>query len=445
MSVVSDTVPLTWQPDELLALALSRPSEALAAARQVLAQNPTAAKAGDLDRESDILASLGVARLLAGQTLRGLSVLDALVRNNSGVPAGRILIRRSYAFWVLGRGTHALRDAQDAVDLLSGAGDPVWEARALHHRAMAYSVLGDTERADRDYARAETLYAACGQHLEYANVREERAEAAHARGDLPTALAHLDHAQDLFDQLGVFEAELAVNKITVLLAAGLARDALREADAAVSTIERDRGSAAWRARAAVLLCPAAAATATWARAAPGAGPSAVPPPAPVVGGAAELILLSAGSRARIARPAGAARQVTGGWMDGAEGRSPPADGRLALAQGQRDEAATCDPPRHPAPGAALSQHRLAAQATWCRRARRGMLAACDRGQSARPAPADAGRRRAARWPPPMGGASGHGVALCGARGTPACCLSGANAGGPRCSASPSARPRTASW
>src|SRR6185312_5040554 len=144
MSVVSETVPLTWQPDELLALALSRPSEALAAARQVLAQNPTAdqaagvvlrhfgdiddaigelenarrfaRRAGDLDRESDIRASLGVARLLAGQTQRGLSVLDALVRDNSGVPAGRILIRRSYAFWVLGRGAHALRDAQAAVD-----------------------------------------------------------------------------------------------------------------------------------------------------------------------------------------------------------------------------------------------------------------------------------------------------------------------------------------
>ena len=84
---------MTWEPDKLLALALSRPSEALAAAREVLAQHPSAAqaavahqaagvvyrdfgdigqaieefkdarrfahKAGDLDRESDVLASLG--------------------------------------------------------------------------------------------------------------------------------------------------------------------------------------------------------------------------------------------------------------------------------------------------------------------------------------------------------------------------------------------------
>ena len=41
------------------------------------------------------------------------------------------------------------------------------------------------------------------------------------RGDLPAALAYLDHAQALFDQLGIFWAELFVNKCTVLLAAGL--------------------------------------------------------------------------------------------------------------------------------------------------------------------------------------------------------------------------------
>ena len=83
-----------------------------------------ARKAGDLDRESDVLASLGVAWVLAGQTRRGLSVLDTLVQGSSGVPAGRILIRRAYAFWVLGRNAEALRDAQAAVDLLSGARRP---------------------------------------------------------------------------------------------------------------------------------------------------------------------------------------------------------------------------------------------------------------------------------------------------------------------------------
>ena len=73
-----------------------------------------------------------MALLLAGQTRHGLSVLDAVLERSHDVPAGRILIRRAYALWVLGRHAEALRDAQAAVDLLSGAGDLVWEARALH-------------------------------------------------------------------------------------------------------------------------------------------------------------------------------------------------------------------------------------------------------------------------------------------------------------------------
>jgi tetratricopeptide (TPR) repeat protein len=417
---------MAWEPDELLALALARPSEALAAARQVLAQHPSASqaavahqaagvvlrhfgdigeaieelkdahrfarKAGDPARESDVLASLGVARLLAGQTRRGLSAVDAVLRGSHGVPAGRILIRRAYALWVLGRYAEALQDAQAAVDLLSGTGDLVWEARARHHRAAAYFAVGDTERADGDYARAETLYATCGQHLEYANAREERAAVAHARGDLPTALAHLDHAQDLFDQLGVFEAEVVVNKCTVLLAAGLARDALREVDAAVSTIERDHGSAARRAE--LLYSSALAAAATHdldlaQRRSADALRMFRRQQRPWWAARAELVLLDCRFRGgdRSAPLLQAARRVTARLDALDTARAVDAHlltGRLALDRGRRDEAG-----RH-LRSAAGARHRgqlrtrsagWLAQATWCEAEGRwrGMLAACDRG------------------------------------------------------------------
>jgi tetratricopeptide (TPR) repeat protein len=417
---------MAWEPDELLALALARPSEALAAARQVLAQHPSASqaavahqaagvvlrhfgdigeaieelkdahrfarKAGDPARESDVLASLGVARLLAGQTRRGLSAVDAVLRGSHGVPAGRILIRRAYALWVLGRYAEALQDAQAAVDLLSGTGDLVWEARARHHRAAAYFAVGDTERADGDYARAETLYAKCGQHLEYANAREERAAVAHARGDLPTALAHLDHAQDLFDQLGVFEAEVVVNKCTVLLAAGLARDALREVDAAVSTIERDHGSAARRAE--LLYSSALAAAATHdldlaQRRSADALRMFRRQQRPWWAARAELVLLDCRFRGgdRSAPLLQAARRVTARLDALDTARAVDAHlltGRLALDRGRRDEAG-----RH-LRSAAGARHRgqlrtrsagWLAQATWCEAEGRwrGMLAACDRG------------------------------------------------------------------
>src|SRR6266568_3228607 len=157
-------------------------------------------------------------------------------RARPGIGAGKPTSPRAWAWPGSWPGSHAeaLRDARAAVDLLAGAGDLVWEARAVVWRAAVYLAIGDIERADRDYARAERLYAECGQQLEYASARQERGLAAHARGDLPTALAHLDSAQILYDQLGTFEAELFVNKCTVLLAAGLARDALSEVNTAVS-------------------------------------------------------------------------------------------------------------------------------------------------------------------------------------------------------------------
>jgi tetratricopeptide (TPR) repeat protein len=427
VSVGPYSVQVAWDPDRLHALALSRPSEALTAAREVLAQDPPAAqaavahqtvgvvlrdfgsideaieefkhayrfarKAGDLERESDILASLGSALVLAGQTRRGLSVLDAVLRDSRGVTAGRILIRRAGVLWTLGRHAEALRDAQAALDRLSGAGDPVWEARAMHWRAAAYFAVGDIERADRDYARVEALWAECGQQLEYASARQERGLAAHARGDLPAALAHFDDAQGLFDQLGVFEADLFVNKCTVLLAAGLARDALREAEAAISVIERDHGSTTRRAE--LLYSSALAAAATgdfnlaqrrsaealrlfrrqqrlwWAA-------------------RAELVLLLcrfAGGEDRSAGLLPAARRVTARLDELDAARAVDAHlltGRLALARGRREEAG-----RH-LETAARARHRgqlrtrgtgWLARATWCEaEARwRGMLAACDRG------------------------------------------------------------------
>ena len=427
MSVASDTAPVSWDPDKLLALALSRPSEALAAARELLALNPPASqaavahqtagvvfrefgdireaieefkaarrfarKAGDLDREGDVSASLGMALVLAGQPGRGLSVLDSLLERSRGVPAGRILIRRVNAFYVLGRNAEALRDAQAAVGLLAGAGNLVWEARAVVWRAAVYLAMGDIEQADRDYAKAEALWVECGQQAEYASARQERGVAAHARGDLPTALAHLDHAQTLFDELGIFVADLFVNKCTVLLAAGLAQDALREVDAAVARIERDHGSATRRAELLYSSAVAAAATGDFGLAQDRSDEALRlfrRQQRPWWAARAELVLLLcrfAEGEDRSATLLRAARRVTARLDELDPARAVDAHlltGRLALARDRRDEAA--DHLRIAADARHRGQLRTRsagwlAQATWCEAEGRwrGMLAACDRG------------------------------------------------------------------
>jgi tetratricopeptide (TPR) repeat protein len=417
---------VTWNPDELLARALSKPSEALSDARHALAQHPPpaeaavahqvigvvlrhfgdideaidelrkarrlACKAGDLTREADVLASLSVALLLAGQTKRSLVLLNEVLRSSRGVPAGRLLIRRCYAFWVLGRHAEALRDAQAAVDLLCGAGDLVWEARALHHRATVYAALGRTDRADRDYADAEALFASCGQDLEYANACEERAAAAHASGDLPTALAHLEHARQLFEQLGVFEPEVTVNKCTVLLAAGLASDALREAELAVATIEQDGGSAARRAE--LLYSCALAATAVGdldvaQRRSAEALRLFRRQQRPRWAEQAELVLLLCRSASGDDSPSllRAARKVAARLDELDATRAVDAHlltGRLAIAHGRRQEAGRHLQTAAAARNRGVPRTRCAgwlAQAIWCSAEGRwqGMLAACDRG------------------------------------------------------------------
>ncbi|MGZ4626905.1 MAG: CHAT domain-containing protein, partial [Kineosporiaceae bacterium] len=270
------TPPAPQNLDDLPALALSRPHEALTLARTLLANHPSsrvaaaahhaigvvlrefgaidealaefrtgmhrARQATDIARVADIRASYGVALLLAGRTRRGLAEIEAAAGDAVGEAAGRIEVRRAYGLLLLGDYREMLRAAQRAVVLLAH-GDPVWEARAHNHRAVAHLALGAVALADRDYARAEELFARAGQRLEYAIARHDRAVAAFARGDLPAALTLLDDAQRVIDELDVFEPDLSITRAQVLLAAGLDRDALRVADEGVVRSERLRGSA----------------------------------------------------------------------------------------------------------------------------------------------------------------------------------------------------------
>ena len=68
-----------------------------------------------------------------------------------------------------------------------------------------------------------------------------RALVAFASGDLPAALAFLDAATPRYEKLKVPTTSLHIDRCAVLLAAGLAEDALAEAEAAVSEMEQIRG------------------------------------------------------------------------------------------------------------------------------------------------------------------------------------------------------------
>ncbi|HKB31919.1 MAG TPA: hypothetical protein VKD26_13930, partial [Streptosporangiaceae bacterium] len=262
---------------ELLPMAVARPREALVRARAMLADSPNmwdasvarhvvgivlrdfgdvnaairelraalrlAHAAGSPERQADVLASLGAALVYAGRTRAGLASLDAAVGKVSGVPAGRVLMRRGGTLLVLGRHREALDDLRRAVTVLRRAGDTMWEARALSHLALTYLALGSTERADAAIGTAERLFAETSQDLESAYATHNRGLVAFRSGNLPVALSYFDEAARRYESLGTPTPDLSIDRCAVLLTAGLPGDALHEADVAIRDLERVHGHA----------------------------------------------------------------------------------------------------------------------------------------------------------------------------------------------------------
>ena len=271
----------TRDVDELLRLALSRPREALAKAHAVLTGRPDpydasvahqaaaivlrefgdveaglremrealrlAHRTGSAEREADVLSSLGLALVYTGRTAAGLAAFDRAMERSTGVLAARVLARRGIVLWVLGQYPAALEDLRHAVVVLRRAGDLLWTARALTNRGLVYLGLGSTSRADGDFVSAVRLFAELGQELEATYPEGNRALVAFASGDLPAALAILDEATVSFRRLKVPTTSLRIDRCAVLLAAGLADDALAEAEAAVRERDQIRGRATQKA------------------------------------------------------------------------------------------------------------------------------------------------------------------------------------------------------
>jgi tetratricopeptide (TPR) repeat protein len=262
---------------ELLTLAASRPQDALLAARSLLAGGPSSYDAslahhaigivlrdhGDLpaaiaelrkgvrlarasgrpEREADVQATLGIALAWMGRSRQGLAMLDQAMAGARGSAAGRALMRRALILNSLGRFHEAHQDLCRALPYFRRASDTVWEARSLSWRGLVFLGLGLPARAGGDFARAEELFAATGQVFEYAMARHNRGLAALSRGDLPGALAYFDEAEKRYDALGENVPELAIDRCSALLAAGLTADAARETGSALGRIPPEGGIA----------------------------------------------------------------------------------------------------------------------------------------------------------------------------------------------------------
>jgi tetratricopeptide (TPR) repeat protein len=265
----------TAEASYVLALTLSRPAEALARARALLARRPpvTAAEAsmahqamgislrdlghledglaelrralraarasGQPQRQADVQASLGLTMALGGSTSRGLVHLDRAALVARGVLAGRVLMRRADVLAIVGRRDEALADLNRVVVILHRHRDFLWEARARSHRGLVLLEMGQNRRADADFRRAEQEYKRVGQEWEYAMARHNRGLVAAASGHVPEALEYLAEAGRRYEQLGTPMPDVAIDRCGILLSAGMAADAWAETDAAARRLEHE--------------------------------------------------------------------------------------------------------------------------------------------------------------------------------------------------------------
>ncbi|MFJ4629774.1 CHAT domain-containing protein [Streptomyces sp. NPDC088847] len=256
---------------ELLPMVFAAPGEALAGAREVLDGDPTpfqasvahhvigiwqrdfgdirlalhhlrrardlAARADSAEREADVLGTLGVALVHAGRTRQGLEAFERGIARGTGQTRARVLYRRAYVWWVLGRHPEALEDVRRAIAVLRQADDVIWIARALTLRATVHLALGAVDRADADFTAAERLWETTGQEHDKADAVESRGLAAFRSGDIPVALQLLDEAEEMYAKLATPTFMLTIRRCEVLMSAGLAGEALTHADAAVRLLD----------------------------------------------------------------------------------------------------------------------------------------------------------------------------------------------------------------
>ncbi|MCA2222136.1 tetratricopeptide repeat protein [Nonomuraea aurantiaca] len=228
-----------------------------AAIRELRQAVRLARRSGSADREADVLATLGIALLQHGRTRAGLSALDTAAALSLGTTRARVLFRRAGARWILGRHGEALDDLEIAAPALLGAGDTVWAARALTLRGHVRLARGSVALAEEDFRVAQRMFATTSQEHDSVVAVQNRGVVAFRAGDLPLRLDLLDEADRGFQALGTPMFDLAADRCAVLLAAGLARDALAQADGALRHLARLRGQATMRAELLLLAARAA--------------------------------------------------------------------------------------------------------------------------------------------------------------------------------------------
>jgi tetratricopeptide (TPR) repeat protein len=189
-----------------------------------------------------LLTTLASLEAEQGRTEYGLRLLDRAEPLVAADDRGLLLAQRGLLFRRAWRGSDALRMFNDAVDLLEeNAAETANLATALLNRGFLYLNAGDIRRARADLDRCQRIAAAEGLDLIVAKTVHNLGYCDLLAGDIPAALQLFNAAADSYRLTAPGNLPvLAMDKARALLAAGLADDAARELDSAITAFRRQR-------------------------------------------------------------------------------------------------------------------------------------------------------------------------------------------------------------
>jgi len=159
---------------------------------------------------------------------------NALTGREHALDRARLRVNRGLVLQRLGRNAEALSDYRLAEGVLRRHGDVRWEVLMLSLRSTILAYQGEQETALRDLRRGIELAEADGLGAIICGLRHNLGFALLRAGRIPEALAQLDEAQRLARSTGRHEEGMYADRADALLSAGLAGEALENAERAVA-------------------------------------------------------------------------------------------------------------------------------------------------------------------------------------------------------------------
>ena len=177
-----------------------------------------------------------------GRTEYAFRLLDHAERLTAADDRGILLLQRGLILMRTGRERDALKVLDDAVSALKGnPAETASLASALLNRTFAYLSLGQVREARTDLVWCRRVATDGGHDLIAAKTLHNLGYCDLLAGDIPAALQLFNVAADAYRLSAPgFLLVLATDKAAALLAAGLARDAASELDAAMAWSRRQR-------------------------------------------------------------------------------------------------------------------------------------------------------------------------------------------------------------